>query len=75
MAAFAAATVSKSNPDVSDSYGVTPFIATRPLSDAALIAAKLRATIWSTLAAWLLLLVALTLALILSDIWPMSIRF
>ena len=71
MAAFAAATVSKSNPDVSDSYGVTPFIATRPLSDAALIAAKLRATIWSTLAAWLLLLVALTLALILSDIWPM----
>ena len=74
MAAFAAATVSKSNPDVSDSYGVTPFIATRPLSDAALIAAKLRATIWSTLAAWLLLLIALTLTLILSDIWPIVIQ-
>jgi len=71
MAAFAAATVSKSNPNVSDSYGVTPFIATRPLSDAALIAAKLRATIWSTIAAWLLVLVALTLTLILSNIWPM----
>jgi hypothetical protein len=71
MAAFAAATVSRSNPYVSDSYGVTPFIATRPLSDAALIAAKLRATIWSTIAAWSLVLVALTLTLILSDIWPM----
>jgi len=71
MAAFAAATVSRSNPYVSDSYGVTPFIATRPLSDAALIAAKLRATIWSTIAAWLLVLVALTLTLILSNIWPM----
>jgi hypothetical protein len=56
---------------VSDSYGVTPFIATRPLSDAALIAAKLRATIWSTIAAWLLVLVTLMLTLILSDIWPM----
>jgi len=74
MAAFAAATVSKSNPNASDSYGVTPFIATRPLSDAGLIAAKLGATIWSTLAAWLLLLAAVTLTLILSDIWPMLIE-
>ena len=74
LAAFAAATVSRSNPDASDSYGVTPFIATRPLSDAALVAAKLRATIWSTLAAWPLLLVALTLTLTLSDIWPMLIE-
>jgi hypothetical protein len=73
MAAVAAATVSKSNPYVSDSYGVTPFIATRPLSDAALIASKLGATIWSTVAAWLLLLVALILTLFLSDIWPMLV--
>jgi len=56
MAAFVAATVSKSN----------PFIATRPLTDASLIAAKLRATIWSTLAAWLPLLVAIPIALRLS---------
>jgi hypothetical protein len=70
MAAFAAATVSRPNPDARDSYGVTPFIATRPLSDAQLIAAKLRATIWSTLAAWVLLFVALMSALLLSDIWP-----
>jgi hypothetical protein len=74
MAAFAAATVSRSNPGVSDSYSVTPFIATRPLSDATLIAAKLKATIWSTLAAWTLLLFALTLTLTLSDIWPMLIE-
>jgi hypothetical protein len=40
------------------------------LSDAALIAAKIRATIWSTLAAWLLLLVTLTLTLTLWDVWP-----
>jgi hypothetical protein len=71
MAAFAAATVSKPNPDSRDSYGVTPFTATRPLSDAALIGAKLRATIWSTTTAWLLVLIALTLTLLLSDIWPM----
>src|SRR5437764_593468 len=32
MASFVAATVSKSNPDGSDSYDVTPFIATRPLT-------------------------------------------
>ena len=74
MAGFAAVTVSKSNPDVGDSYGVTPFTATRPLSDAALIGAKLRATIWSTIATWLLLLVTLMLTLILSDIWPMLVE-
>ena len=71
MAAFAAATVSRSNPYVSDSYGVPPLTATRPLTSAALIAAKLKMTIWSTLAAWLLVLVAIPLALELSDTWPM----
>jgi hypothetical protein len=74
MAGFAAATVSKPNPDAGDSYSVTPFIATRPLSDAALISAKLKATIWSTLATWALLLAALTLALILSHIGSMLIE-
>jgi hypothetical protein len=74
MAAFAAATVSKSNSHVSDSYGVAPFIAARPLSDAALIAAKLKATIWSTIAAWTLLLLALTLTLTLSDVGAILIE-
>ncbi len=74
MAAFAAATVRKSNPHVSDSYGVTPFDATRPLTSAALVAAKLKMTIWSTLAAWLLVLVAIPVALTLSGTWPVVIE-
>ena len=70
MAAFVAATVSKSNPYGGDSYGITPFIATRPLTSASLIGAKLKATIWSTLAAWLLVLVAIPIALRLSGTSP-----
>ena len=73
MAAFVAATVSKSNPHASDSHGLTPFIATRPLTSASLIAAKLKATIWSTLAAWLLVLVAIPLALRLTGTFPLVI--
>jgi hypothetical protein len=72
MASFVAATVSKSNAG-SDSHGVTPFIAARPLTSASLIAAKLKATIWSTLAAWLLVLVAIPMALRLSGTSPMVI--
>jgi len=75
MAAFVAATVSKSNPDGSDSYGVTPFLATRPLTSASLIAAKLKVTIWSTLATWLLVLVAIPLALRLSSTSPTVIEW
>lgn len=70
MAAFAAATGRKSNPDARDSLGVSPFIATRPLTSAELIVAKLKATMWSTIAAWLLVLVAIPLALVWSDTWP-----
>jgi hypothetical protein len=75
MAAFAAATVSQSNPHGSDSYGVTPFIATRPLTSASLIAAKLKATIWSTVAAWLLVIVAIPVALKLSGTFPLVIEW
>jgi len=75
MAAFVAATVSKSNPDGSDSYGVTPFIATRPLTSVSLIAAKLKATIWSTVAAWLLVIVAIPVALKLSGTLPLVIEW
>ena len=70
IAAFVATTVSKSDPDLRDAYGMTPFIATRPLTSAALVAAKLTMTIWTTLAAWLLVLVAIPLALTLSGTWP-----
>jgi hypothetical protein len=67
MAGFVAATVSRPNPDARDPHGVSPFMATRPLSTAALIAAPLKATIWSTAAAWLLVLVAVPLALHFSE--------
>ena len=74
MAGFVAATVSKSNPSARDSYGVTPFIATRPLTSAALIAAKLKVTVLSTLAAWLLVLVAIPLGLTLSGTFSVVIE-
>jgi hypothetical protein len=66
MATFAAAAVSKSSPNAGDSYGVTPFTATRPLTDAELVAAKLKMAIWSTIAAWLLVLIAIPFGLELS---------
>jgi hypothetical protein len=70
MAGFVAATVSRPNPNARDSHGVSPFMATRPLSTAALIAAPLKATIWSTVAAWVLVLAAIPLAVHLSDTSP-----
>ena len=54
MAAFVAATVRKPN---------TEFTATRPLTGVTLVNAKLKAAMWSTLAAWLLVLIATPLAL------------
>lgn len=74
MAGFVAATVRNANRSGSDSLGLSPFIATRPLTSAALIAAKLRMTIWSTIATWLLVLVAIPLALELSDTWPVVVE-
>lgn len=74
MAGFAAATVSKANSDVHDSWGVTPFDATRPLTSAALIAVQLNVAIWSALAAWLLVLLAIPLTLVWSSTWPVVIE-
>jgi hypothetical protein len=73
MAAFAAATVSTANPS-RDSHGLAPFMATRPLTDAALTAPKLQASLWSTLAAWLLVLLAVPLALGASGTWPVILE-
>lgn len=71
LASFTGAAVSKANPDARDSRAMSPFIATRPLSSAALIGAKLKMAMWSTLAAWLLVVVAVPLALVWSGNWPM----
>ncbi len=69
MAAFTGWTGSKPHPNAGDSYGVPPFSATRPLTSAELIAAKLKMAMWSTLVAWLVVLVALPLALEWSGTW------
>ena len=64
MAMFAAAALSTS----------TSFTATRPLTSMALIAAKLKMTIWSTLAAWCFVVVAIPVALELSGTLPVAIE-
>lgn len=71
MAAVAAATVSKANPHAADAYSVTPFVATRPLTSASLIAAKLKMTMLSAVAAWALVILAVPLALKWSGTWSM----
>jgi hypothetical protein len=68
VAAFAAAAVSDAGPGASDSYGITPFIATRPLTNAELIAATLRMAARSTIVAWVLVLITLALTLNLSGV-------
>jgi polyhydroxybutyrate depolymerase len=74
LAAFVAVTVGRSNPDASHSYGLTPFVATRPLTTAALAAAKLRMAMASSLFAWLLVLVAIPLGLTVSGTWPIVVE-
>lgn len=74
MAGFVAATVSRPNPQGRDAHGLSPFIATRPVPTAALIAAPLKTTVRSTLAAWALVLVAIPIALSLSDTAPTVIE-
>lgn len=72
MAAFTAATVSKSNAQ-SDSHGLSPFTAARPISGAALISAKMKATVLSTLLAWAIVLVAIPIALRWSGTWSVVV--
>lgn len=69
LAGCSAAMVSKASRHARDSFAISPFIATRPLSSAALIGAKLKMAAWSTLATWLLLVVAIPLALLWSGNW------
>jgi hypothetical protein len=71
LAAFAVTTLRRTESPGRDAYGLTPFVATRPLTGAALFAAKLRMTIRSTLAAWLLVGIAIPLGLWLSGAWPL----
>jgi len=63
VATFAAAAVSTSSSNAGDSSGTTAFVATRPLTDAELVAAKLKMAIRSTLVAWVVVLVSVPIAL------------
>lgn len=69
MAAFTAATVSNDNAERRDSGGMTPFQATRPMTSHRLIAAKLSMAMRSTIAAWILILIATPIALKWSGTW------
>ncbi len=74
MASFVASTVRRASPQRGDDYGLAPFLATRPLTSAALIAAKLRVSIVSTVITWVLVIAVVPLALSLSNTWPMVIE-
>jgi hypothetical protein len=67
MAIFVAASAGKSSANASESYGITPFIATRPAEDRALVIAKWQAALLSTFAAWVVVAVAVPVALMWSD--------
>ena len=70
MAGFASLSIRTPNPDDSDPHAMAPFLATRPVSSAALIAAKLQTTLASTMLAWLFMSVAVPLALWRAEAWP-----
>ena len=73
LAAFVAVTVGRSSADAGSAYGLAPFVATRPLSTRALVAIKLHMALVSTLFAWLLVLIAISLGLTMSGSWPVVI--
>lgn len=67
LAIFAAAAAGKSSANASNSYGISPFMATRPVEDRALVVGKWQAALLSTLAAWAIVILAVPVALIWSD--------
>lgn len=74
MAGFAAGMGSRPNPNASDPLALSVIDATRPVTTAALVAARLRMTVRSTAAAWLFVMIALPAALWLSGTWPIVIE-
>jgi hypothetical protein len=77
MAAFVAATVRKPDLDGQgggEHYGLAPFLVTRPLSNRALIAAKLEMSLWSTALTWALVLIAIPVALRVTNTWPIVLE-
>ena len=73
MAGFVAATIGRTAPPGRDTPGLQPFLATRPLLTGSLVVAQIEAALWSTAAAWLLIALAVPLALTLSSTWPVVV--
>jgi hypothetical protein len=67
MAAFVAATVGKTSANASESYGITPFLATRPVEDRSLVLAKWQAALLSTLVTWVIVALAIPIVVVWSD--------
>jgi hypothetical protein len=76
VATFAAVAVSRTSGSggnggsASEGFGLAPFIAVRPLTDAQLLAAKLKMTIRSVLTTWAIVLIAIPIAIAWSGSWP-----
>ena len=70
MAAFTAAALRRPDSQANGSHDLSLFGATRPLTSAALVTAKLKVAMWSTLATWLLVFAAIPIALLLTGTWP-----
>jgi hypothetical protein len=66
LAGLAGTTVSGKHPWVKDYYGVAGFSATLPVATAGMVAAKLKAAAWSTLAAWTLIALTVPPAVLLT---------
>ncbi|MFL5481997.1 MAG: hypothetical protein ACJ8AK_07380 [Gemmatimonadaceae bacterium] len=66
VATFAAAAVSTSSSDAGGSSASAAFVATRPMTNAELVAAKLKMAMRSTLLAWVIVLLCAPIALKLS---------
>jgi hypothetical protein len=69
LAIFVAATAGKSSTGATATYGISAFLATRPVADRFLVVAKWRTALASALAAWLIVAVALPLALTWAEAW------
>ncbi len=73
MASFVATTLSRPGTGARDDFGLSPFLATRPMTSVALIVPTLKAAMWSTLAAWGLVLLAIPLGLTWTGTLPVVI--
>lgn len=73
LASFVAASVRSTSPRDREAGSLPTFLSTRPMTSAALVAAKLGVATWSTAATWLLVLVAVPVALGLSGTWEIML--